>query len=46
MRVARAFDNMLRAAWHDPLWAITAVLLAPSMVLSVHLIEKDSAAPG
>lgn len=29
MRVARAFANLLRAAWHDPVWALTAVLLAP-----------------
>lgn len=29
MRVARAFANLLRAAWHDPVWALTAVLLSP-----------------
>ena len=29
MRVARAFANMLRAAWHDPLWALTAVVTMP-----------------
>ncbi len=29
MRVARALANRLRTAWHDPIWALTAVLLAP-----------------
>ena len=46
MRVARAFANLLRTAWHDPLWALTAVLATPFLafwpvvggVLSVLLV--------
>ncbi len=29
MRVARALANMLRAAWHDPIWAIMAIVTMP-----------------
>ncbi len=29
MRVARAFASLLRAAWHDPLWALMAVVRMP-----------------